>query len=79
MTQSSTDASSVYADCWYAFGGTDISIDDLISSVFRWDPPTALPTMYVQKPMPTVIEPHIETWSCKRFFGHKFRLGGSKK
>ena len=78
MTQSSTDASSVYDLCWSAYGGTD-SIEDLISSVFRWDPPTALPTMYVQKPMSPVIEPCIATKSCKRFLGHKFKVGGSKK
>ena len=80
MTQSSTDASSTCALCWYAYGGTVASlVEDMLSSVFRWDPPTALPTMYVQKPMSPVIEPHIETRSCKRFLGHKFRLGGSKK
>jgi hypothetical protein len=80
MTQSSTDSSSVYDLCWYAYGGTVASpIEDILSRVFRWDPPTALPTMYVQKPAPSVIAPHIDVQSYKRFLGHKFRLGGSKK
>ena len=61
------------------YSGTALSIDDLISREFLWDPPTALPMMYVQKPAPTTIEPHIDVRSCKQFFGHKFRLGGSKK
>lgn len=62
-----------------AYAGTTARIDDLLSSVWLWDPPSELPTMYVQKPMSTVIAPHIETTSFKRFLGHKFRLGGSKK
>jgi len=61
------------------YSGTSLSTDDMISSIFRWDPPTALPTTYVQKPVSRVIEPHIDTRSCKHFRGHKFRLGGSKK
>lgn len=79
MTQSSTDASSPLEYLWYAYGGTDTCIDDLLSCAWRWDPPTAIPVMYVQKPMPRVIEPHIKTMPCKRFLGHKFGLGGSKK
>ena len=79
MTQSSTNTSSIYNDCWSAYAGTVAHIDDLISSMRWWDTPTALPTMYVQNPIPQVIEPHINTLSCKRFIGHKFRLGGSKK
>lgn len=82
MTQSSTNTSSVLDYCWYEYASTVASIDDLLST-WLWDPPTALPTMYVQKPMIPVIEPHIEphieTRSYKQFLGHKFRLGGSKK
>lgn len=80
MTQSSTDSSSMYDNYWDAYGGTvTLVVEDVISSRFVWDPPTALPTMYVQKPAPSVIEPHIDVQSYKQFLGHKFRLGGSKK
>ena len=80
MTQSSTDVSSMYDNYWDAYGGTvTLVVEDVISRGFLWDPPTALPTMYVQNQIPQVIEPHIETQSCKQFLGHKFSLGGSKK
>ncbi len=71
--------SVAYNDYMTAYGGTVARIEDMISSVFLWDPPTALPTMYVQNQIPQVIEPHVNTRSCKQFLGHKFRLGGSKK
>ncbi len=77
MAQSSTDASSMYDLCWSAYGGTTSTTDDLLST-WLWDSPT-MPRIHVQKQMSPVIEPHIETRSCKRFLGHKFRLGGSKK
>ena len=70
--------SGAYNDYMTAYGGTH-TIEDLISSVFRWDPPTELPTMYVQNQVPQVIEPHIGIRLCKRFLGHKFKVGGSKK
>jgi hypothetical protein len=78
MTYSGTSTSSTYIDCWYAYDGTH-TINDLISNVFRWDLPTELPTMYVQRSAPSVIAPHIEVRSCKQFLGHKFKIGGSKK
>ena len=80
MAQSNTDASSMYDDYWHAYGGTVPSVvEDILSCRFLWDPPTALPTMYVQNPVSPVIAPHIDVRSCKQFLGHKFRLGGSKK
>lgn len=72
-----SDYSSPYYPMEYS--GTSLSIDDLLSSAWLWDPPSELPTMYVKRPTPSVIAPHIETRSCKQFFGHKFTLGGSKK
>lgn len=71
--------SEMYNDYLTAYtDGTVTQIDDLISRVWMWDPPTALPTMYVPRPVLPVIAPHIET-RFNRFVGHKFRLGGSKK
>jgi hypothetical protein len=70
----------MYDLCWYAYGGTVAStVEDILSRGFLWDPPTELPTMYVQKTMTQVIEPHIKTRSYKQFLGHKFGIGGSKK
>lgn len=76
----STEVYKDYLSPYYPFeyNGTYLSIDDLISSVFRWDPPTAIPMMYVQKPMSPVIEPYIEA-RFNRFQGNKFSIGGSKK
>lgn len=76
-----TEVYSDYLSPYYPleYSGTSLSIDDLISSVFRWDPPTAIPTMYVQKPISPVVAPPIDMRSCKPFLGHKFRLGGSKR
>jgi len=78
MTYSGTDAS--ISSEWVSVAGCiDYPIDDIDAYDWLLNPTPQLPTMYSQKRAPKVITPHLNIRSCKRFLGHNFRLGGSKK
>ncbi|MHC1599218.1 MAG: hypothetical protein ACXQS5_00115 [Candidatus Methanospirareceae archaeon] len=53
-------------------------IDEKVMTGWTWDVPT-LPTMYIPRPDANIIAPFITRMMFNRFFGHKFKLGGSKK
>jgi len=78
MTYSGTDAS--IPSEWLSMAGCiEYLIDDIDAYDWLLNPTPQLPTMHIRKRAPKVIAPHLNILTCKRFLGHKFRLGGSKK
>jgi len=68
---------SITAAYSFTISYTD-EIDEKVMSGWTWDAPT-LPTMYIPRPEIRFVVPFITRMMFNRFFGHKFKLGGSKK
>ena len=76
--------SEVYSDYTSAYypvdsSATSLSIDDMTSRAWTWQPPNPLPVIHEPPSMRVITAPHISMRLHKPFLGHKFRIGGNKE